>query len=148
MKVEKDFAEFIELLNKHDVKYIIVGAYALALYTEPRNTGDIDFFYDNDEENCKKLLDVLIDFGMESLDLTVSTLQEKDVLIQLGVAPVRIDLISSLSGITFHEAYKNKIETKFGNTSANFISKEMLIKNKTALGRKKDLSDLEMLGEN
>lgn len=145
MKVEKDFEEFIQLLNKHKVKYLIVGAYALALYAEPRNTGDIDFFIENSNENAKKILEVLTDFGFDELNITVADLIKEDSIIQLGVAPVRIDLITSISGVSFNEAYKAKQKFKFGNYSATFISKKFLIQNKTASSRKKDLADLELL---
>jgi hypothetical protein len=145
MKVEKDFEEFIKLLNENKVEYIIVGAYAVALYAEPRNTGDIDIFYNNSGINCQQILKVLEKFGMESLDIKIEDLKEKNVVIQLGVAPVRIDLISSVSGVSFQEAYADKKIKQFGDIEANFISKELLIKNKQASGRKKDLADLELL---
>jgi len=145
MRVEKDFEEFIKLLNENDVKYLIVGAYALALYAEPRNTGDIDIFYENSTVNCDQILKVLDEFGMKSLEIKIEDLKEKNVVLQLGVAPVRIDLISSISGVTFEEAYTDKKIKQFGDTVANFISKELLIKNKLASGRKKDIADLELL---
>lgn len=145
MKVEKDFADFVKLLNKHKVQYLIVGAYALALYAEPRNTGDIDIFINRSNENVENILKVLIDFGFEGLSLTESDFMRKDNVIQLGVSPVRIDIITSISGVDFDEAYQDKVSHKFGNTTANFISKEFLIKNKKASARKKDLADLELL---
>jgi len=145
MRVEKDFEEFVKLLNKNDVKYLIVGAYAMALYAEPRNTGDIDIFYENSPDNCERILKVLDEFGMESLNIKIEDLMEKNVVFQLGVAPVRIDLISAISGVTFEEAYTDRKNTMFGDTNTDFISKELLIKNKLASGRKKDLADLELL---
>lgn len=145
MKVEKDFEDFIELLNKNEVKYLIVGAYALALFAEPRNTGDIDIFYDRTKINAKKILKVLKDFGFQSLELTIDDFIQKEVVIQLGVPPVRIDLISTISGVNFKEAYLFKEGKQFGTTMANFISKEFLIKNKKATARKKDFADLELL---
>lgn len=145
MKVEKDFEEFVKLLNEYDVKYLIVGAYALALYAEPRNTGDIDIFYENSTVNCERVLKVLDEFGMRSLGIKTEDLKDENIVVQLGVAPVRIDLISAISGVTFGEAYTDKKIKQFGAAKANFISKELLIKNKLALGRKKDLADLELL---
>jgi hypothetical protein len=145
MKVEKDFEEFVKLLNENDVKYLIIGAYALALYAEPRNTGEIDIFYENSTVNCDRILKVLGKFGMESLEIEIEDLKNENVVFQLGVAPVRIDLISAISGVTFKEAYTDKRINQFGTTKADFISKELLIKNKLASGRKKDLADLESL---
>ncbi len=148
MKVEKDFEDFIELLNKHKVEYLIVGAYALALYAEPRNTGDIDIFIGMSNENAKKMLDVLEEFGFESLRLSKNDFLEENMVIQLGVQPVRIDILTSISGVDFREAYLNKEVTQFGDVKANFISKEYLIKNKKSSGRKIDLADLELLSKN
>ena len=147
MRVERDFEDFIKLLNKHNVKYMIVGAYAMALYSEPRNTGDIDFFLESSNENAKKILDVLKVFGMEDLNISICDLINEDIVIQLGVAPVRIDLLSSISGVNFDEAYAEIEKRKFGETEANFISKKHLIKNKKASNRKKDVSDLEILSQ-
>ncbi len=145
MKVEKDFVEFIKLLNEHEVKYLIIGAYALALYAAPRNTGDIDIFIERSDENAQKILHALKDFGFCELDVMVDDLIKDDIIIQLGVAPVRIDLLTSISGVDFYDAFSTKALRSFGKTKANFISKEFLIKNKRASGRTKDLADLELL---
>ncbi|WKZ71046.1 MAG: hypothetical protein QY331_07250 [Melioribacteraceae bacterium] len=145
MKVEKDFADFIKLLNNHKVEYLIVGAYALALYAEPRNTGDIDIFINRTDENVNSILKVLADFGFEGLGLTKSDFKTENNVIQLGVPPVRIDILTSISGVDFNDAYKDKYSNKFGNTTADFISKDHLIKNKKASSRKKDIADLESL---
>jgi hypothetical protein len=145
MKVEKDFEEFIGLLNKHEVKYLIVGAYAMALYAEPRNTGDIDIFINPTKINADKILNVLKDFGFTDLDISINDLTKENMIVQLGVQPVRIDLLTSISGVKFKEAIESKEEKLFGSTKTFFISKELLIKNKKAIGRKKDLADLELL---
>ncbi len=145
MKVEKDYAEFLKLLNEFNVKYLIVGAYAVTFYSEPRNTGDIDIFIENSKKNAKKIINVLTKFGFESLEITENDLIKKDIIIQLGISPVRIDLITSISGIKFDEAYKTKVEGKLGSVQTNFISLQLLIKNKEESGRKKDLADLETL---
>jgi len=145
MKAEKDFEEFIRLLNYHKVKYLIVGAYALIYYTFPRNTGDIDFFIDNSELNAKRLVKVLKDFGFEGIGLVKEDFTKPDSVIQLGFPPVRIDILTSISGINFDEAYKNRIKAKLGNEKVYFISRTDLIKNKKAAGRTKDLLDIEQL---
>lgn len=145
MKVEKDFEDFIELLNKYSVNYLIVGAYALALFTEPRNTGDIDIFIERSKENAEKILSVLKKFGFAGLKFVLKDFMTKDMVVQLGVQPVRIDIITSISGVEFEDAFKFREEKQFGRTKAYFISREFLIKNKKASARKKDLADLELL---
>lgn len=146
MKVEKDFVEFIELLNRNKARYVIVGAYALALYAPPRNTGDIDIFIENSQENGLKILNVLDEFGFKGLGITLQDLQSENTVIQLGVSPVRIDLLTTISGLNFNEVYESRIVTQFADTSANFISKQNLIVNKKASSRLIDKSDLELLG--
>jgi len=143
MKVEKDFVEFIELLNKHKVKYLVVGAYALAYYAEPRNTGDIDFFVKNNRYNAKKIIQVLKEFG--DLKISINDFIKENNVVQLGFPPVRIDLLTTLSGLNFNEAYKRKNEVKLGNQKVFFLAKESLITNKEATGRKQDLADVEKL---
>ncbi len=118
MKVEKDFEDFIELLNKNDVKYMIVGAYALALYARPRNTGDIDIFVQRDENNAEKILQVLRQFGFESIGIVETDLLAEGKVIQLGVSPVRIDIMNSIDGVNFNEAYQRIKKIMFGNTAS------------------------------
>jgi hypothetical protein len=145
MRVEKDFEEFIKLLNFHKVKYLVVGAFALIYYTHPRNTGDIDFFVETSPENAKKILRVLNDFGFESLDLKEEDFVKPDSIIQFGFIPNRIDIITEISGITFDEAYRNKVEGKIGNQEVSFISPADLLRNKKAAKRTKDVADAELL---
>jgi len=116
-----------------------------ALYAEPRNTGDIDIFIERSDKNAQRILHVLKDFGFSELDVMIDDLIKDDIIIQLGVAPVRIDLLTSISGVDFDDAFSTKALRSFGKTKANFISKKFLIKNKRASGRTKDLADLELL---
>ncbi len=145
MKVEKDFEEFIGLLNKHDVRYLIVGGYAFSFYAEPRYTKDIDIFIDRAGDNPGRLLRALQEFGFGETGLHREDFEKPEQVIQLGVAPVRIDLITSLSGIDFAPAWENRVAGSFGDVQANFIAKADLIGNKAATGRKQDLSDIEKL---
>jgi hypothetical protein len=145
MRVEEHFEEFIRLLNSHKVKYLIVGAYALIYYTHPRNTGDIDFFIEAAAENAKKILSVLSEFGFESLDLKEDDFTKPDSIIQIGFIPNRIDIITEISGITFNEAFRNKVKGKIGKQEVFFLSPEDLLKNKKAAKRAKDLADAELL---
>ena len=147
MEVQEDFREFLALLNEHEVKFIIVGGYALAFHGAPRFTGDIDVFVKPDRDNAKLILNALVDFGFSSLDITIDDLQDQNNIIQLGLPPVRIDLITSISGVSWEEADGSKESGLFGDVSVSYIGKKQFIINKRASGRKKDLADLESLGE-
>ena len=147
MKVQKDFKEFLALLNAHKVEFIIVGGYALAFHGAPRFTGDIDVFIKSDKKNGERILNALVDFGFGSLDITLEDFLQPNNIIQLGVPPVRIDLITSISGVTWDEAFSSKETGLFGDVSVSYIGREQFINNKRASGRIKDLADLESLGE-
>jgi hypothetical protein len=147
MEAQEDFKELLELFNGHKVEYMIVGAYALAYHGAPRFTGDIDILVHLSPENAQKILSALADFGFGSLNLTINDFQNPDSVVQLGVPPVRIDIITSITGVTWEEANKGKIEGLYGNVPVCFLGREQYIINKRATGRKKDLADLESLGE-
>ncbi len=147
MEIQQDFKELLELLNAHKVEFIIVGAYALAFHGVPRFTGDIDILVKPDPENAGKILAALKEFGFGSLDLTESDFNEPDKVIQLGLAPVRVDLITSLTGVSWQKAFSGKVKGNFGDVHVYYLGKKELLSNKRALGRKKDLADIEALGE-
>jgi hypothetical protein len=147
MEVHKDFKEFLELLNEHEVEFLIVGGYALAYHGAPRFTGDIDVFVKSDQQNAERILNALAAFGFGSLDIAIEDFLQPNNIIQLGVPPVRIDLITSITGVTWEEAYSSKEKGPFGDITVSFIGKKQFIANKRASGRKKDLADLESLGE-
>ena len=145
MKVEKDFEEFIELLNEHNVKYMIIGAYAFALYAKPRNTGDLDIFIERSDENAGLMMQVLTEFGLESLKISKEDFITEGRVIQIGVSPVRIDIMNVIDGVNFNDATNRIVKVKFGDSFANFISKTDLIKNKLSTNRLKDKADAEEL---
>ena len=147
MEIYQDFKELLELLNAHEVEFVIVGAYALAFHGVPRFTGDIDILVKPDPGNAGKILNALKEFGFGSLDLNESDFQEPDKVIQLGVAPVRVDLITSLTGVSWEDAFSGKVKDNYGSIQVYYLGREELISNKKALGRKKDLADIEALGE-
>ena len=145
MKLVKDFEEFIELLNNNEVKYLVVGGYAFAVHAYPRFTNDIDFFILSTKPNVDKIISVLKEFGFDILSISADDLLKKDKVIQLGEPPYRIDLLTSIDGVDFEDAWKRKIPGRYGSQVLYFISKEDLIRNKKASGRKKDLDDLNEL---
>lgn len=145
MEIQQDFKELLELLNAHEVEFIIVGAYALAFHGVPRFTGDIDILVKPDPVNAGKILTALKEFGFGSLDLDETDFNEPDKVVQLGVSPVRIDLITSLTGVSWQQAYSSKVEGSYGDVKVHYLGKRELISNKKELGRKKDLADIEAL---
>ena len=145
MRIEKDFKEFIALLNENKVKYLIVGGFAFAFYVEPRYTKDIDIFVEASVENSKKIIAALTAFGFGNIGLKEEDFQKPDQIIQLGYAPVRIDVITSIAGVIFDSAWKNKVEGKYGDIPCFFISKEDLILNKEKAARPLDITDVKKL---
>ena len=145
MVLNKDFREFIELLNQNDVKYLIVGGYAVAVHGYPRYTKDIDIWVFTDELNLKKIVKVINDFGFKSSNIKVADLKESGTEVQLGLPPNRIDLITDVDGVDFDDCYNNKFEIITDGLKMNFIGLDHLKKNKKASGRYQDLADLENL---
>lgn len=145
MILEPDFLDFIRLLNRHRVKYLIVGAHALAFYGHPRNTGDLDIWVKPSEENASKLIDVLTEFGFGSLKLTKEDFMKENYVTQLGYPPLRIDILNSISGVSFDDAYSNKMEGIVSGVSLKFIGTSEFLTNKRATGRPKDLGDINEL---
>lgn len=147
MEVQPDFRDMLASLNKRDVEYVIVGAYALAHHGVPRNTGDIDIYVRPSAANAKRMVEVLREFGFGSLGLTEGDFTEPGQVIQLGRPPVRIDLLTSISGVTWEEADSGKAAGMYGDVPVPYLGRGQLAANKRAAGRKKDLADLEALGE-
>ena len=122
MKLPEDFKEFIALLNEYQVKYLIVGGYAVGFHSRPRFTNDIDIWIDNSKENAEKLLRVLDDFGFGGLDIGLTDLTSTDQVIQLGNAPLRIDIMTGVSGLKFYEAYENHVKGRYFGINTYFAS--------------------------
>jgi len=147
MEVQPDFRDLLALFNAHHVEYMIVGSYALAFHGAPRYTGDIDILVKPNPENARRILAALDEFGFGSVGLTEADFNRPDKVVQLGVPPVRIDIITSLTGISLEEAFSGSVEGKYGDILVNYIGRAQFIANKRATGRKKDLADIEALGE-
>jgi hypothetical protein len=148
MTFEQDFIDFIELLNLHKVEYLVIGAHALAFHGRPRHTGDLDIWIKPNDENAIKMVEVLRDFGFGSLGLNKQDFLKENYVTQLGYPPLRIDILNSISGVEFDEAYDNKVEGEVDGLTINFINVTEFIKNKEASGRKKDFGDIESLKKN
>ena len=147
MEAQKDFKELLELFNGHKIDYMIVGAYALAYHGAPRFTGDIDILIKPSTENAQRILCALAEFGFGALNLTIEDFQNPDSVVQLGVPPVRIDIMTSITGVPWEKADKGKVKGLYGDIPVHFLGRKEYIANKRAMGRKKDLADLESLGE-
>ncbi len=141
----QDFKEFVELLIKNKVEYLIVGGYAVGVHGHPRYTGDLDIWLNPSEENATKILLCINEFGFSSFNLKIEDLTKEGNVIQLGYPPLRIDLLNKIDGVEFNNCYKNKIIVNIDNILVNFIGYDDLIKNKKETGRHKDLDDLENL---
>ena len=141
--LSKDFREFIVLLNKHSVKYLVVGGYAVAIHGYPRYTKDLDVWIALSEENADKILKTLDDFGFGKLKLTSEDFTEPDQVIQLGFPPNQIDIITSLTGVDFDSCYGDRIVVNIDGIDIEFIDRENLRRNKLAIGRARDLADAE-----
>jgi hypothetical protein len=147
MRLPADWRAFIELLNSNGVEYLVVGAVALAHHGYPRYTGDLDILIRNSTENAKRLESVLAAFGFAALGLETADFLAPERVIQLGVVPNRIDLLTSITGVSFDEAWAGRIHATLDGMPVNFIGRQALIQNKRMTGRSKDDADLEALGE-
>jgi predicted nucleotidyltransferase len=139
-------ARVTELLNSNAVEYVVVGAIALAHHGFPRYTGDLDILIHNTPENARRLESVLGEFGFAVPSLKASDFTDSYRVIQLGVPPSRIDLFTSITGVSFEEAWAGREEVTLGDVRVKIIGRESLIKNKRATGRPQDLADLKSLG--
>ena len=143
--LSKDFKEFIELLNGHKVRYLVVGGYAVAFHGHPRYTKDPEAWIELSSENADKVIKALEDFGFGSMGLKSEDFLESDQIIQLGYPPNRIDILTSLKILKFEDCFKERVEFELEGLKINFIDLENLKKNKNATGRPQDLADAENL---
>jgi hypothetical protein len=147
MEVQQDFRQLLALFNAHKVDYIIVGAYALAYHGAPRATGDIDILVRPNKRNAQAILKALREFGLASLNLEIQDFAAQDKIIQLGVAPVRVDIITSLTGVSWKQARAGRKTGFYGDVPVQYLGRKQFVVNKRAISRQKDLADLESLGE-
>jgi hypothetical protein len=147
MRLSNDLREFLELLNSRGVDYVIVGAHSLAFHGRPRYTGDLDILVRATPENAAKLVGLLNQFGFADSGFKESDFTEPERTIQLGRAPNRIDLLTSISGVTTDDAFATKISAMLDGIPVFILGKDALIRNKRAVGRPQDLADLDALAE-
>lgn len=143
----RDFEEFLASCNAHEVRYLVVGAHAVAFHARPRATKDLDILVEPSFENGERLLDAIREFfGGSDMGFTAEDVAELDSVLQLGVEPVRIDLLSSISGVdSFQDAWERRVDALYGDVEAHFLSLEDLIAAKRSAGRTQDRADLEHL---
>lgn len=147
MEPPRDFCELLECFNANRVRYLVVGAYALAFHGVPRMTGDLDLLLDPAPDNAEHVIGALTAFGFGDVGLSVADFQKPDVVIQLGLPPVRVDLLTDITGVTWDVAWAGRAAGEFGGVPVAFLGIAELRANKRATGRHKDLADLEALGE-
>jgi predicted nucleotidyltransferase len=145
MRLSNDLREFLELLNSRGVDYVIVGAHSLAFHGRPRYTGDLDILVRAAPDNAAKIVDLLNQFGFAHSGFRESDFTEPNQVIQLGRAPNRIDLLTSINGVNSDDVFGTRIAAELDGVPVFIISKDALIRNKRAVGRKQDLADLEIL---
>jgi hypothetical protein len=147
MALSKDWREFLELLNSRAVDYVIVGAQSLAFHGRPRYTGDLDILVRPTPNNARLLLALLNQFGFEQSGFKETDFLQPEQIIQLGRTPSRIDLLTSISGLSTNEAFSSKISAILDGIPVFILGKDALIRNKRAVGRPQDLADLAALEE-
>ncbi len=141
--MNQDFVDLLRAFVAHEVRFLIVGAYALALHGRPRATGDLDIWVDATPENARRVMIALAAFGAPLEDVSETDFASPGVVVQLGVAPGRIDILTQLTGLSFGEAWPERLHHPFGEVDVDFIGREPFLRNKRATGRAKDLGDIE-----
>ncbi len=143
----QDFLDLLRAFIDHNVRFLVVGAYALGVHGRPRATGDLDVWVDATPSNAVNIMQALEQFGAPRGDVTVGDFSRPGVVFQMGLPPVRIAVLTELTGLTFEEAWPTRITASFGPVTADVIGRDAFIKNKRATGRARDLGDVEALGE-
>lgn len=138
-----DFVDLLRAFVAADVRFLIVGAYALAHHGRPRATGDLDVWVDATVDNGPRIMRALAAFGAPLSDVTQADFSRPGVVFQIGVPPGRIDILTELTGVEFADAWAEREAAPFGEVTVDFIGREAFIRNKRATGRARDLGDIE-----
>ena len=145
--MHQDFLDLLRAFVDRNVRFLIVGAYALAVHGRPRATGDLGVWVDPTPENAPNVMAALEQFGAPTAQVRTADFSRPGIVFQMGLPPVRIDVLTELSGLTFSEAWSTRTRAAFGPVTADVIGRDAFIKNKRATGRARDLGDIEALGE-
>jgi hypothetical protein len=140
-----DFVDLLRAFIAADVRFLIVGAYALAIHGRPRATGDLDVWVEPTPENARRVMQALVAFGAPVSEISEADFSTPGVTYQIGVAPGRVDILTDLTGLTFAEAWADRVRKPFGDLTIDVIGRASFIRNKRATGRAKDLGDIEGL---
>ena len=143
--MNRDFVEMLSALSETGADFMVVGAHAVAAHGHPRATGDLDIWIRPTDRNAHQVLDALKQFGAPISDLTLEDLSQPHTVFQIGVSPCRIDILTSITGVDFDQAWENKIEIQVNELSVFCIGKQELIQNKNILARPQDLADVAAL---
>ncbi len=145
IRLPPDFKEFLKLLKEHDVRYLLIGGYAVSYHGYIRATGDMDIWIAIHPDNAQKIVTVLKNFGFDHPDLSAELFLRENKIIRMGVPPVRLEITTSISGVEFDECYQARIVDDLDGVKVNLIDLENLKKNKKASGRLKDITDFKKL---
>jgi hypothetical protein len=145
MELAPDFDECIGFLTAHGVEFVVVGAYALAFHGAPRFTGDLDILVRPTLDNAARLLAALEAFGFPIAELTPEAIADRRRMLQMGVPPVQIHVMSAISGVEWEEAWADRVEGSLGTHTVPFLGRDTYLRNKRAAGRPKDLADIDAL---
>ena len=140
-----DFVDLLRAFGAHEVRFLVVDAYALAHHGRPRATGDLDVWIEASTVNAKRIMRALAGFGAPLQEVAEDDFSRPGIVFQIGVPPGRIDVLTELTGITFDDAWPDRESGRFGSLTVDFIGRDAFIRNKRATGRAKDLGDLEGL---
>ena len=145
IRLPPDFREFLQLLNSHQVEYLLIGGYAVGYHGYPRATADMDIWIAIHPQNAERVVAALKEFGFDVPELSVELFLKEDQIVRMGVPPVKIDIATTISGVTFDECYAERVVDILDGVEVNIISLKHLKTNKKASGRLRDLIDLENL---
>jgi|SRR5215471_31747 len=143
--MNQDFVDLLRAFAAHNVRFLVVGAYALAVHGRPRATGDLDVWVDATPDNARRVMAALDDFGAPLLQVSEADFSKPGIVFQMGLPPGRIDVLTQLTGLTFDEAWPTRLNAPFGPLAVDFLGREAFIRNKRATGRTRDLADIEGL---
>ena len=146
--VAEDLRDLLKAFIDHEVRFLVVGGYALAIHGHPRATGDLDVWIDCSQENAERVYGALREFGAPLDELTLADLTTPGTVYQIGLPPIRIDVLTRITGVDFPEAWRDRRDTPIGDLVVPVIGREALLTNKRALGRTRDLADVELLEGN